>query len=92
MPKARPVVVLNELQISTLLELQKRANKSNIVSALVVADYKRNVINALIAREALVPHKNGYRLPAVEVVEKPPVVHRKPKETGVAGSQAAVLA
>lgn len=91
MSRSRPVVVLNDLQIGTLDALRSRANKSNIVSPAIVADYKRNVINALINREALVLHKNGYRLPAITVERKPDVVHRATKVSNK-GTPVAALA
>ncbi len=81
MPRVRPIVVVNELQMVTLEDLRSRATTSGTLSAGTIADYKANVIRALVERGVItINARTGvHRIAAVDVQLKPPVTPRKPR-------------
>jgi hypothetical protein len=83
MAKIVPTVLLNDIQMATLLELQSKAVEG-VLSLDVIAGYKGNVVNALLRRGVIkgLYRKEvikNYKLTGVPVEMKPETVHREPK-------------
>jgi hypothetical protein len=77
MPRFRPIIYLNEVQIQTLNFLASNANSKNMLPQRIIDQCKLNVINALVARGAVILSERGYRLPAIDAKPKPQPKHRQ---------------
>ena len=82
MAKQIETILLNELQMGTFIALEKAVNK-NYIHADVIANYKMNVINALVRHGVIRQFQTRhYKIVAnVRVALKPEVKHRQPKDT-----------
>lgn len=79
MVKLASPVLLNEVQLATYNELKRKAVDS-VIQGNIVAEYKQNVISALVSRGVIKLFRGKhYKVTGMIVALKPPTVHRQPK-------------